>query len=172
MLSRLLDYHARIGKIEYHPRCKALGLTNLYFAYDLLIFSKGNISSVNGIFHVLYILERVSGLSINNSKSSAFLAGCDDLLSAYIRDTLGVAVGSLPIRYLGLPLSSKRLLPGDYEVLIEKIRKRFQSWTVQFLSSAGRLQLISTVIGSLTNFWCSVRRSFGKRFIGGYSSRV
>ncbi|XP_018474005.2 uncharacterized protein LOC108845266 [Raphanus sativus] len=41
----------------------------------------------------------------------------------------------------------------DFLPLVEKIRKRIGSWTGRFLSYAGHLQLINSVIRSLTNFW-------------------
>lgn len=66
--------------------------------------------------------------------------------------------GSLPVRYLGLPLLTKNMTVLDYLPLIEKIRKRIGSWTGRFLSYAGRLQLIKSVIMSLTNFWMSAFR--------------
>ncbi|XP_010421785.1 PREDICTED: uncharacterized protein LOC104707187 [Camelina sativa] len=47
---------------------------------------------------------------------------------------------------------------GDYLPLIEKIRMRIASWTARMLSFAGRLQLISSVLFSLTNFWISAFR--------------
>lgn len=43
----------------------------------------------------------------------------------------------------------------EYEPLLVKIRKRFLRWTNKAFSFAGRLQLIISVIGSITNFWCS-----------------
>lgn len=46
----------------------------------------------------------------------------------------------------------------DYAPLIDKIRTRLLSWTSKHLSYAGRLQLISSVISSISNFWCSVFR--------------
>lgn len=45
---------------------------------------------------------------------------------------------------------------ADYEPLIDKIRSRFLSWSSRALSYAGCLQLINSVIVSITNFWCSV----------------
>ena len=44
----------------------------------------------------------------------------------------------------------------DYEPLIDQICTRLLSWASRTLSYAGRLQLVKTVIGSITNFWCSV----------------
>lgn len=42
--------------------------------------------------------------------------------------------------------------------LVEKIRGRISSWTSRYLSYAGRLQLISSVLMSIVNFWASVFR--------------
>ena len=47
---------------------------------------------------------------------------------------------------------------SDFLTLVEKIRKRIGSWTNRFLSYAGRLQLIQSVITSLTNFWMAAFR--------------
>ncbi|KAL0805247.1 hypothetical protein Bca101_097738 [Brassica carinata] len=61
----------------------------------------------------------------------------------------------LPIKYLGLPLTTKTMSRGDYEPLLAKIRARFLSWTSKALAFPGRLQMINSVIASMTNFWCS-----------------
>lgn len=68
---------------------------------------------------------------------------------------IAFAHGDLPVRYLGLPLLTKQMTVRDYASLIEKIRARIGSWTARFLSIAGRLQLIGSVIHNLTNFWIS-----------------
>lgn len=68
------------------------------------------------------------------------------------------AVGSLPVRYLGLPLMTKVMRKQDYLPLMEKIRNRIGTWTTRFLSYAGRLQLIKVVLRSIASFWASVFR--------------
>lgn len=62
------------------------------------------------------------------------------------------------MRYLGLPLTTKSMTRQDYEPLLDKVRTRMLSWSNKYLSFAGRLQLIKSVIMSITNFWCSVFR--------------
>lgn len=64
-------------------------------------------------------------------------------------------VGHLPVRYLGLPLLTKVMGRTDCQPLIEKIKKRISLWTNPFLSIAGRLQLIKSVLMSIPNFWMS-----------------
>ncbi|KAL9830396.1 hypothetical protein AtNW77_Chr3g0189001 [Arabidopsis thaliana] len=67
-------------------------------------------------------------------------------------------VGHLPVRYLGLPLVTKRLNAADYSPLLEHIKKKIGSWTARYLSYAGRLNLITSVIWSICNFWLGAFR--------------
>lgn len=66
--------------------------------------------------------------------------------------------GSLPVRYLGLPLLTKRMNAQDYNPLLSRIKSRISSWTARQLSFAGRLQLVGSVLYSITNFWMSAYR--------------
>ena len=51
-----------------------------------------------------------------------------------------------------MPLTTKALTRPDYEPLIDKVRGRMMSWKNKYLSYAGRLQLIKSVIASIVNF--------------------
>ncbi|GAV75593.1 hypothetical protein CFOL_v3_19071 [Cephalotus follicularis] len=62
---------------------------------------------------------------------------------------------TLPIKYLGLPLITKRLSKHDCTPLIERILARANSWVSKSLSYAGRLQLIKSTMASMQVFWCS-----------------
>ena len=87
-----------------------------------------------------------------------FMAGVEDEDMVQILNQFPFAAGALPVRYLGLPLLTKRMSVHDYNPLIQRIKQRISSWTARQLSFAGRLQLISSVIHSLTNFWMSAFR--------------
>ena len=65
----------------------------------------------------------------------------------------GFKLGILPVRYLGVPLVTRRLSARDCEPLVEKITARITSWSAKLLSYAGRLQLIKSVLFSLQNYW-------------------
>ncbi|XP_056843253.1 uncharacterized protein LOC130495769 [Raphanus sativus] len=97
----------------------------------------------------------MSGLHINAAKSQIFIAGSNRSELITEAEALGIGVGNLPIRYLGMPLTTKSLTPHDYEPLIDKIRKKMLCWSNKSLSFAGRLQLIKSVITSMVNFWSS-----------------
>ena len=157
VLSKMLDEAAHGGQIGFHPKCKNIDLTHLCFADDLMVFADGTRNSIEGILRVFDAFDRMSGLKISMEKSTLFMAGNMQKREEILRD-FQFATGSLPVRYLGLPLLTKRMIVLDYLPLIEKIRKRVSSWTGRFLSYAGRLQLINSVIMSLTNFWMAAFR--------------
>lgn len=91
---------------------------------------------------------------MNKNKTELFCSGLSDEESLAIA-TFGFNVGSLPIRYLGLPLMSRKLRISDYDALLQKLIKRFRSWAIKALSFAGRLLLLNTVIAGTVNFWIS-----------------
>ncbi|XP_071727247.1 uncharacterized protein [Rutidosis leptorrhynchoides] len=64
--------------------------------------------------------------------------------------------GTLPVRYLGVPLISSRLLNRDCKPLVEMVKNRIQDWKNKFLSFTGRVQLISSVLVSMQVYWYSV----------------
>ncbi|GJW57559.1 ribonuclease H-like domain-containing protein [Tanacetum coccineum] len=64
--------------------------------------------------------------------------------------------GELPIKYLGVPLISSRLLNKDCKVLVEKAKNRIGDWKNKSLSFASRLQLCKSVISSMHIYWASV----------------
>ncbi|GKD35033.1 hypothetical protein Tco_1250542 [Tanacetum coccineum] len=64
--------------------------------------------------------------------------------------------GRFPVKYLGVPLVSYRLVFKDCKELIEKVESRLNDWKNKSLSIAGRLQLVQSVIASMHVFWASV----------------
>lgn len=158
VLSKLLDKAALEEKIGYHPYCKDINLTHICFADDVLVFSDGKKTSIEGILAVFQEFARVSGLNISLEKSTLYLAGVKSEDREAILDQFPFESGSLPVIYLGLPLLTKRMNARDYSPLVARIRSRISSWTAKHLSFAGRLQLVGSVLYSITNFWMSAYR--------------
>lgn len=158
VLSKLLDKAALQSRIGYHPYCKDLTLPHLCFADDVLVFSDGRKSSIEGILEVFKEFAKMPGLCISLEKSTLFLAGVKEDVSAEILDQFSFEAGSLLVRYLGLPLLLKKMSVTDYAPLLSRIRNKINSWIARHLSFAGRLQLIGYVLYSLTNFWMSAFR--------------
>lgn len=98
----------------------------------------------------------MSYLYINATKSSIFAVGRNTYVLLVAAVEAGISVDFLSIRYLRLPLTTKSMNHLDYDPLGDKIYTFLLSWTNKCLFFVGRLQLIKSVITSISNFWCSV----------------
>ena len=88
------------GNFKYHPKCEKQGITHLSFADDLFMFCAADVLDEFG---------RSSGLWPNKDKSDVFFGNVPPDVKLLIQSTLDFNVGSLPVRYLGVPLISTRL---------------------------------------------------------------
>lgn len=112
-------------------------------------------SSISRVMEALRPFSDATGLITNQEKSNIFLAGVNDEVKQGILDRTDFPLGTLPIRYLGLPLSSNKWSKIDCHQLDEKITSRITAYSRQ-LSYAGRLQIINVVLFSIYNFWGTV----------------
>ena len=71
-------------------------------------------------------------------------------------DSCNIPLGSMPFRYLGVPLSSKCLSAAECERLAVKIISKVRSWQARNLSYAARLQPVSSLLMNITNFLCQI----------------
>ncbi|KAL0292688.1 UNVERIFIED_CONTAM: hypothetical protein Sradi_6979200 [Sesamum radiatum] len=133
---------------HFHWKCQDLHILNLCFA--------DNVSSVRTIKSVLTEFAALSGLHVNPEKSTIILSKSVQQDRQSILDILGFQEGSLPIKYLGLPLTSSRLKVADCQPLIDRLNGRLAGWNHLNLSLAGRTQLIKSVLNSLHTYWASV----------------
>jgi len=156
VLSRMLDKGTEQGKFSAHPLCLSPRLTHLAFADDLLVFSDGSHSSLLGISEILRLFHSFSGLDMNPAKSELFLGGFDDVEAIMVSDLLEVRLDSFPTRYLGLPLNPTKLSLATLQPFLQKITGHLHSWTTKFLSYAGKIRLIVSVIYGKVNFWSQV----------------
>lgn len=104
--SNLLNSGFETGLIGLHPLGRNPKVTHLAFADDIIIMFDGKGTSLNGIAQSLNQFKLLSGLDMNKDKTDLFLAGLN-IEEAEALNTFGVRRGSLPIRYLGLPLEQE-----------------------------------------------------------------
>lgn len=104
VLSKKIDKAASDKRIDYHPNCKTLNLTHLCFADDLMVFIEGNKKSIENTLEVFEDFAIHSGLKISLQKSTLYMAGLQEHQRDEILQQFPFEYGSLPVRYLGLPL--------------------------------------------------------------------
>lgn len=158
VLSHKINKAAKEKKFHYHPRCQSLSLTHLCFADDLMVFVEGTKISIEGALAVFEGFTKWSGLSISIEKSTVYMVGVSVEDRRSILVNFPFAEGTLPVRYLGLPLMTQAMGKQDYMPLVERVRSKISGWTCRFLSYAGRLQLVKAVLMSIVNFWVTVFR--------------
>ncbi|KAK6162199.1 hypothetical protein DH2020_002040 [Rehmannia glutinosa] len=118
--SRLINLAANRDRFSYHPKCAKLNITHLAFADDLMLFSKGDINSVGVLLDCLNKFSRCSGLRANLNKSSLYIAGINGQKLVDIHRIVNMPIGSMPFKYLGIPLAAEKLKAVHYASLVEK----------------------------------------------------
>ncbi|CAL1361156.1 unnamed protein product [Linum trigynum] len=99
---------------------------------------------------------KLSGLRCNPAKCQLFCAGIPKEEMLTISEFTEFPLGTLPVRYLGVPLITGKLTRQDCKVLVDKITQKLRSWRSKLLSYAGKIQLISTVITSTLQYWLNI----------------
>ncbi|XP_070014627.1 uncharacterized protein LOC142174643 [Nicotiana tabacum] len=155
-LSRNLKTLKHEKAFHYHPMCSRLDLTHLSFADDLLLFVRGDATSVALLHDRFNIFSGASGLKANLAKSSIYYGGVNLEVKHNIHQKQGYSQGSLPFRYLGIPLDTKKLFVMQWKPLINKTVARISSWTTKKLSYAGRIQLVQHVIFDIQVYWSQI----------------
>lgn len=131
-------------------------LNHLVFADDLMVFCKGNMNSIMILKLGVKVFSCSLGLCANNSKSGIYLAGVDNESRHHAAQMLDFNFETLPVRYLGLPLTSKRYTVADCEFLGDKLTSRIRSWFARKLSYTARLQLVNSILMSISNYWSQI----------------
>ena len=137
---------------KHHWRCKELGITHLFFADNVLLFSNGDKLSINHIMKSVKKISAISGLIPSIQKSNVLFCNYNSNLMNWFDDIFMMHRGSLPVKFLGVPLISTKLSINDCMPLIDKLTSRLYSWTAILLSFAGRAQLIKAVLMAIQSF--------------------
>ncbi|KAL0355542.1 UNVERIFIED_CONTAM: hypothetical protein Sradi_4001100 [Sesamum radiatum] len=149
-------YDTNDADFLYYWKCREVGLINLCFADDVLVFCAGTSYSVQTISTALAEFAELSGLRANPNKSLIILSRAVREERQAILEIISFPEGTLPIKYLGVPLVDSRLKIADCRGLLEKIDDRLAGWGHLHFSFAGRVQLIKSVLSSLHTYWASV----------------
>ncbi|PKI42208.1 hypothetical protein CRG98_037388 [Punica granatum] len=107
---------------------------HLCFADDMVLFTNGSKESLLAILDVLNTFYNWSGLKLNPEKSEIFMRGINEEGISELVNCSGFKKGTLPVRYLGIPLVSGKLSLKNCDALTERIVKRIRNWFVKHLS--------------------------------------
>ncbi|VFQ79954.1 unnamed protein product [Cuscuta campestris] len=133
-------------------------INHIAFADDVMMFARGNIDSVSILAKAIHTFSQVYALHVNPQKSNIYLAGEIKDNRQDILDLVSFPEGKLPVRYLGLPLTSQRASERDFAPLVNKVDENIRKWNAKTLSVAGKVEILSAIQGIEGKAHCSKRK--------------
>lgn len=125
------------------------GIISLQYADDTILFSRIEEGYTKNLKGILMWFEQLSGMRINFHKSELIPMNVDPDTVHSLAHLFSCPVGSLPIKYLGVPLHFEKLTREDIQPLIDNILKRMARWRGKLLSYAGKLVLVRSCLVSI-----------------------
>ena len=127
-----------------------ISMCSMWVALLLVIW----IAFIKLLMLCILIFTLSSVLCANTSKLAIYLARVPEQQQRDILTYTSLPLGKLSFKYLGVPLNSKRLLIANCEKLVDKMNTRIRGWQGKHCSYAARLQLVHSVLMSITTYWC------------------
>lgn len=132
--------------------------TSLY-ADDAVIFINPARPEIDTLLDILHHFGEATGLRVNLAKSSAVPICCGDIDLTVVLHNFGGVVASLPITYLGLPVTTGRVRLVHLQFILDRIHARLAGWKGRLMHIAGRRVLVRCVLSAMPTFALTVLRA-------------
>jgi hypothetical protein len=119
------------------------------YADDVALFIKPIEEELQITRDILRVFGEASGLQTNIQKSNIIPISCAEDSLTTIQDILPCTISEFPCKYLGLPLSNKKLRKRDLMPWIEKIADKLPCWKAALMNRAGRATLVQAVLSAM-----------------------
>jgi hypothetical protein len=100
-------------------------------------------------------MGNLSELRVNLHKSEILIMTAEQYETQQLMQIMECRASTFPIKYLGLPLSNKKLAKEHYMDLIRKFRAKLPGWKTTLLSPGGRIALLNSSLTSMLIFYMS-----------------
>jgi len=157
-LSRAISEAKVEGRFQGIQVAPNLNITHLLFVDDVLIFCSGNRRETRVLKEILDLFSKATGMELNAGKSSLTTNRLrpteeEELLRYFPFNAAGLDEG---LKYLGFSLKANLYLKRDWVWLVGKVEKRLRVWSHKWLSRAGRLVLVKSVLEAIPVYWMSL----------------
>lgn len=148
--SEMLDKAKLRGVIHgVVPELVEGGLTHMQYVDDTILFLQYSKEDIINLKFILFCYEEMSVMRINYSKSEIFTVGLSEELGQEVANAFNCKLSNFPMKYLGLPISDRRLTMAELSDAAEKMEKRLQTWKCGHLSFGGKSILINSSLTSI-----------------------
>ena len=136
-----------------------VAISILQFADDTLFLCEDSFTNVLTLKAILRGFELASGLKINFHKSK--IAGVNVPSSSIdcYTETLNCEQMSISFTYLGIEVGGNPRKKKFWDPVLEKLKSRLSVWKGRFLSMAGRICLLKSVITAIPLYYLSLFRA-------------
>jgi hypothetical protein len=131
------------------------GISILQYANDTMLFMEHDLAKAVNMKLILSFFEQLSGLKINFHKRKICCFGKAKDEEDNNRNIFGCEVGSLPFKYLGIPIHYRKLLNKELKPVEDRFEQKLASWLGKLLSYGDQLVLINSVLCSFPMFLLS-----------------
>jgi hypothetical protein len=130
-------------------------VSHLQYADDTLCIEEATWENLWVLKAILRGFEMVSGLKVNFWKSNILGVNVPIEFMQAASTFLNCRVGSVPFKYLGLPVGANPRRVSTWEPLIHSLRNRLGRWSNKFISLGGRITLLNSVLNAIPIFYLS-----------------
>eukprot|EP00253_Pinus_taeda_P023384 PITA_23384 len=157
-LSHLIRSAKREGAVKGLEVAVNMFITHLLIVDDILLFTNGSLNEIKELKNILDLFMKATGMQINFRKSQLITEGLHRNEETQISALLPFEVLSMenPFKYLGFWLKPNAYRKQDWNWLVAKIEARISQWSYKWLSRAGRLTLIKSVLLAMPVYWAAL----------------
>eukprot|EP00253_Pinus_taeda_P018226 PITA_18226 len=157
-LSRLIHKARSEGKVKGIEVAINLYITHLLFVDDILIFTNGCQNELKEFKCIFDLFLKATGMQINTGKSQVCFSDFERRERDRMSNLFPFPSQPLedPFKYLGFWLKPAVYRKADWNWLIAKIESRISHWSFRWLSRAGRLTLIKSVLSAIPVYWVAL----------------
>ena len=129
----------------------------IQYADDTILIMKASQRELFTLKGLLESFSQSTGLRVNYGKSCLVPLNMTNEKAQMLAGVFGCKIQSLPFTYLGLPMGTTKPRVEHYAPLMNRTERRLTA-TSNFLTHAGRLQLVNSVLSSLPMYaMCSLQ---------------
>jgi hypothetical protein len=142
------DRHGTLQQIGRRPMPHRVSL----YADDVVLFIRPEATELLLIKALLQVFGDATGLRTNFQKSTITPIQCTGIDIDAMAVTFGCPVAQFPCRYLGMPLSDKKLCKRDLQPALDKLSSKVKGWIQGSFSIDARLTLVKHVLEAMPIF--------------------
>lgn len=113
-----------VPDFNFHLKYAKLGIKNVCFADDVLLFSRGDEVSIRLMMQKFRQFSDATGHEVNPAKCKIYFGGIAEHINQTIATEIRYGIGTLPFKYLGVPLSTRKLTINQCQPIIDRMLEK------------------------------------------------